>query len=793
MSTATSWGPLIGYLHQLAGQTEVTDCQLLERFVRQRDHEAFQVLVRRHGRLVLGVCRRALRQRQDAEDCFQATFLVLARKAGAVRWQDSIAGWLYQVAARLAAEVRVREARRARREKESALRRAVPQGADLRELAAALDEEMGQLTERYRDPLLLCYLEGLTRDQAAARLGWPLRTLERRLSEARGRLQARLARRGLTLSAGLVAWSVAQDASAVPRALLNATVQVVAGCRAVPPRTAALVASAARTLLWDKVRQAAGALALAVLLVAGAGLAVRPAPALPAAPLPGGAPAQAKVPPVAPVTAPRLQEAGTAAAVEEGLRWLVRKQHQNGSWKLDGGAANDVAATALALLPLLRGMEVPRANALPADAAHAAAVRRGLKYLVSRQTADGSFAGGMYAHALAAIALADGLRRTGDAQLTQPAQRAIDYIVQAQHEAGGWRYAPRQPGDTSVTSWHVLALKRGQEAGLAIPAEVFKKASAYLDSVATDDRAAYGYVAPGQGSVAMIAAGLYCRRLLGWEARHAALVKGASFLKESPPGNGQGNVYYYHYATHVMAHVGGAEWEFWEPRIARYLLKGQEHAGPDGGSWPPAGDAFGAAGGRLMVTSLALLTFQECGHLERTAPGATRRLKDEEAARFWDDLAGDDVAQVRRAMQALAGAPVRTVPFLRKRLQPPTAPDAQKIAQLIKDLGSDAFEARAASFQELRRLGPPVAPALCAALKDGISLELRRRLEQLIEAADRRELSGRAQQLRAVQALELAGTAEARTALRLLAESAPGTTLERAARQALQRLAKDAP
>src|SRR5947209_4170674 len=119
MPASSSLRPLVGYLQQLAAQSapsEVNDRQLLERFARERDEEAFRTLVRRHAALVLGVCRRALRHRQDAEDCFQATFLVLARKAGSVRWHDSVAGWLHQVATRLAAELRVREARRRRRE-----------------------------------------------------------------------------------------------------------------------------------------------------------------------------------------------------------------------------------------------------------------------------------------------------------------------------------------------------------------------------------------------------------------------------------------------------------------------------------------------------------------------------------------------------------------------------------------------------------------------------------------------------------------------------------------------------
>src|SRR5690348_4423028 len=119
MPASSSLRPLVGHLQQLAAQSATgadNDRQLLERFARDRDEEAFRTLVRRHGPMVQGVCRRALRHQQDAEDCFQATFLVLARRAAAVRWHDSIAGWLHQAATRLAAEIRVRAARRRRRE-----------------------------------------------------------------------------------------------------------------------------------------------------------------------------------------------------------------------------------------------------------------------------------------------------------------------------------------------------------------------------------------------------------------------------------------------------------------------------------------------------------------------------------------------------------------------------------------------------------------------------------------------------------------------------------------------------
>jgi RNA polymerase sigma factor (sigma-70 family) len=212
-----------------AGSRELTDLQLLERFAHHKDETAFAALVQRHGPMVYGVCRRVLRRAEDAEDAFQATFLVLARKAAAVAWRESVGRWLYQVAYRLAAEARTRIARRDALEKQAAqrLKPADAQPEGLPDVCAVLDEALHGLPARYQEPLVLCYLQGLTRDQAAEKLGWSLRTLERRLAQGRERLRKVLTRRGVTLSAALLAGSltgIAADA-AVSTRLVAATVR----------------------------------------------------------------------------------------------------------------------------------------------------------------------------------------------------------------------------------------------------------------------------------------------------------------------------------------------------------------------------------------------------------------------------------------------------------------------------------------------------------------------------------------------------------------------------------------
>jgi RNA polymerase sigma factor (sigma-70 family) len=207
---------------------EWNDRQLLDHFARERDEAAFACLVRRHGALVLGVSRRVLQQEQDAEDVFQASFLILARKAASRRWQPSIAGWLYCVAYRLAVRARTRIVRQRRLERQAggvAENKAVR--GDRNELYTALDEELESLPDHFRAPLLLCYFEGKTRDQAAQQLGWSLRTLERRLAHGLKLLRARLTRRGIELSAALLAAGISQQAAsaAVSASVVAAAVE----------------------------------------------------------------------------------------------------------------------------------------------------------------------------------------------------------------------------------------------------------------------------------------------------------------------------------------------------------------------------------------------------------------------------------------------------------------------------------------------------------------------------------------------------------------------------------------
>jgi RNA polymerase sigma factor (sigma-70 family) len=247
-------------LTQIANTREVPDEELVRRYVEESDPDAFEVLLGRLGPMVLRLCRRVLHDAHEAEDAFQAAFLVLARKAGQIRRRAAVAGWLHGIAYRIALKMRTRTDRRVRRHQEIPERTPAPDllaEISVREAQAIVDQELAGLPERQRLPLVLCYLEGATQDEAARRLGLPPGTLRSRLERGRQRLRTRLARRGLTLSAALLALRLGEGAACavLPTSLLRSTAAIckpsVAGgaVPAVPPRVESLTRGVLRTSL----------------------------------------------------------------------------------------------------------------------------------------------------------------------------------------------------------------------------------------------------------------------------------------------------------------------------------------------------------------------------------------------------------------------------------------------------------------------------------------------------------------------------------------------------------------
>ncbi len=309
---------LVRYIRGLVSARPVkdaTDGQLLERFVGRHEEAAFAALVQRYGRLVLSVCRQVLRHEHDAEDAFQATFLVLAKKAGSIRKGEAIGSWLYGVALRIARKAKMSIDSRRRTEARSSDRLKPPglgaqpvSEAALAELQRHLAEAVDQLPAKYRRPFILCCLAGKSREDVARELGWKKGTVSSRVAKARALLGERLARRGVALPAALCAGVLAQDAAAaaLTPALAAATVRgallFLAGrpAGAVSSRALGWAEAALRPLMAAKLKAGAALLLLLGILAAGAGLAARPA--RPAAAVPAPA-ARTEGPAVRPVRA----------------------------------------------------------------------------------------------------------------------------------------------------------------------------------------------------------------------------------------------------------------------------------------------------------------------------------------------------------------------------------------------------------------------------------------------------------------------------------------------------------
>jgi RNA polymerase sigma factor (sigma-70 family) len=306
----------------------LADGELLERYIRYREEAAFEALVRRHGPTVWRVCRRTLANEADAEDAFQATFLVLARKAASVVPRSMVGNWLYGVAQRTALCSRTMNTKRRAKEKQAAekQRPAAPR-EDPRELQALLDAELNRLPAGYRAAIILCELEGKTRKEAARQLGWPEGTVAGRLARARALLAKRLARRGLTLPGGALAAVLfpGPASASMPQPLVASTLKAAAALAAgvLPARVAALTEGVIKAMLLNKLKTATAilmllTLGLALALSGGLAAGQGAAPSAPAAGAPGASGRDAGKAP-----APRKRQARTVStdAAVDAVAW----------------------------------------------------------------------------------------------------------------------------------------------------------------------------------------------------------------------------------------------------------------------------------------------------------------------------------------------------------------------------------------------------------------------------------------------------------------------------------------
>lgn len=314
------------------------------------------------------------------------------------------------------------------------------------------------------------------------------------------------------------------------------------------------------------------------------------------------------------------------AAVAMALKWIANHQNPDGGWSFDhtaGGRRNCTCgnigtlktsfngATAMALLPFLGAGNTHKKGAYKKQ------VEAGLYYLtrsmkVNGATGDLTDAGGrMYSHGLCAITLTEAFAMTKDRQLMAPAQMSLNFITYAQDPVGGgWRYKPRQAGDTSVVGWQLMALKSGHMAYLNVPKNTIAGCYKFLDSVQANSGATYGYTTPGGGH-ATTAVGLLCRMYLGWKKDEPALVRGVETISKWAPS--KSDMYYNYYATQVMRHHGGPLWDKWNKTMRDHLVATQELGKgqcENTGSWNMGAGHGARVGGRLYNTALATMILE---------------------------------------------------------------------------------------------------------------------------------------------------------------------------------------
>lgn len=324
--------------------------------------------------------------------------------------------------------------------------------------------------------------------------------------------------------------------------------------------------------------------------------------------------------------------ADSEKSVDLALAWIVKHQLPDGGWNFDhtvgpgefrdtggAGAARGArnGATALALLPLLGAGNTHQSGI------YKKSIQKGLEYLKRKGRRRGGAArlsyiedeGNLYSHGLVAIVFCEAYAMTRDEELRPYAQAVINFTEYAQDpRGGGWRYSPREPGDTSAVGWQLMALKSAKISGLNIDRRTFKRAEIFLDFVSNSDGSEYGYDSYRKTSVtkARNSIGLLCRMYLGWPKDRAGLVTGMARISETGPDMSSGvDMYYNYYATQAMKHmyIGTPAWTRWNTKMRDFLVDTQNRDGDARGSWY-FDHRWSQSGGRLYDTAMACMTLE---------------------------------------------------------------------------------------------------------------------------------------------------------------------------------------
>jgi RNA polymerase sigma factor (sigma-70 family) len=794
----------------------LSDRELLNRYIKDRDEAAVTALIERHGAMTLGICRRVLGRAHDAEDACQATFLVLVRKAASVRKKESLASWLHGVAYHIATNLKRDLARR--RSREGAVARAPQHGAteDLtwREVQAVLDEELARLPDRFRGPLVLCYLEGKTRDEAARQLRWTPGTLRGRLQRGRELLRARLTRRGLAFSAALAACHLGKGAAsaAMSSTLVISTIKAVmatgngegAASGAVPANVAALSEGMVKAMFFKKLKITA----VLLLAVAAGGIGLALGMGLPRADA-GGAAEQ-------PAAGERPEPGADAGAkggeeMSRPIRSLAghKERVTSVAYSPDGRwLATAAWDGTVRLWDSQTGEEVRRLDVPPTRNYKPASLREILfspdnEFVVVAQQAMPNEPGVIVWN-----------RRSGERVREFQALCAAFSPDGQQIACGGWDVGTPVIRLYEFATGKLVREMRGHQT--VVESLVFSPDGTTLFSRGRlprplrvgDVRERLGEM-PDIVRVWDVATGTERRSgLQGLVAEHVALspdgrtLAASSSLHETATGGQRARLIGHTNTVCAVAFspdgrtlASGSM----DGTVRLWDLPSGKEVGRLGKEVPP----FAGRGWVLAVAfspdgrTLASGGLDQTVHLwdvsritGRRSEPAERSAADLEAD--WRDLAGDAAAGYA-ALGRLVSSPVSAVAFLGKQLRDTVPVDNKRIERLLADLDDGQFQVREQATRELEALAERAAPALRMALAGSPSPEARRRLVALLDRLDGASPSAETvRQIRAVEALESLGNAEARRLLDQLAAGPAEARLTQEARAAAGRLARPA-
>jgi RNA polymerase sigma factor (sigma-70 family) len=807
-----------------------TDGALLTRFVKDADQAAFAALVARHGPMVLGVCRRILHDSHDADDAFQAAFLVLARKAARLNSRWPLGSWLYTVARNLSLKLRARLARRRSHEKKGPPMSMLPErdATAWHEVREVLDTELGHLPEKYRAPLVLCHLQGMTQAEAAQELGWPDGSMAKRLARAQELLRDRLGARGVNLSVGTLATLMAERGSAaVPPALAEGTEQA-ALLFAAGKATAGLATTEAVTLAAGSVRSFSMTKLTVAALVVGLGTLGGAASGLLG---PGGdGPANA-----APAEVEARQPAGTVKT-EENEADRLRQALDRPINLQDGIPPSTVLQDALDFfsqkydLTIVTDAKAFESGGIPRVAETAVYLPRlkavrlktVLRLLLRQIQLDNGTVGGFRikggtlvvepgpSHDTDEQWLPRSLRRRFLRPIAWDKDIAADTPFSAALELVGKRYGEKFTIDEKtirslgLVSPEKHGIKKHKLAGENVT--LVEVLDTLMDDLSGKDYH-FGYrIKPDHVEVTAAKRDTPASRALlqalGVLRDHRDSQRATAKLSrqlEQPINLPDGfadktslkDALEFLSGRHELTFVIDSE-----AFLAAGIAKVEEFEV----DLPPQKDVKlrgviqklldPVQGGDWTASFLIRAEYVEVtpGHKHVKDSKALTR---EQLDGLWTDLAAQGHQRPRLAAGTFIHLPEQSVPWLREHTRPAPLPDPKKVAearQWVQDLDSDRFAVRRKAREKLEALGGAAIPAVRERLKAKPALEVRVRLDQLLAKLEPPVTRERLRDERAIAILEEIGTPEAEAVLEKLAKGALGVGPTDAAQAALERL-----